>query len=242
MADMQPLEPVLSARRSIVLILVGEWVEDPESECSIHRRNGRGFAEQGYALGFVLHDRKCIVTCAHVIEGREPDDVLIIERANPNAPSILKSTFRGADFDVALLYLVDPVEAPPIVVSDKRKVWVGEDVFFWSPLVQSSSSTRTRGLTLCLRKSIVSAVWDNRALDPGTSEPRHVLIDAVVPEGSSGSPLVRRDGRLVGMVFAEQMRPSNVLIPSGMGWALPGSIVADSTSKIAEQCRLEDSQ
>jgi S1-C subfamily serine protease len=47
-----------------------------------------------------------------------------------------------------------------------------------------------------------------------------MMIDAMVPAGSSGSPLLSADGTVVGMVYAEQMRPS-FEIPTGMGWAIP---------------------
>jgi len=57
----------------------------------------------------------------------------------------------------------------------------------------------------------------------------------MVPRGSSGSPLVRRDGRLCGMVSAEEMRPSvEIAIPTGIGRAIPVATILAAVKEMGE--------
>ncbi len=143
--------------------------------------------------------------------------------------------------DVALLHTPHAFTAPPVPARLAHRIHLGEDAYFWTPLINQSEDGNVFGMSSCMRRAMVAAICDRsptRSVAPGELE---IVIDALVPRGSSGSPLICSHGLLAGIVFAEEMRPeTRYTVPSGMGWALPRQVLFDAAAFFAPRNGLTD--
>jgi len=215
------VDGVIQGMNSVVFITVGRWVDAEEGGCRFAREDGRGFIEEGYGLGFCFERPDIVVTCAHVVRHRDCCDVFLYAPGGVSRPQTVDRMWKTTNADLAVLLLQGESTLHPISARRDRKVRLGEETFFWSPLVLDGKDG-TRSIDPCLRRTMVSRIFNAQLLDSGTPVPHKLFLDASIPPGSSGSPLVFGDGLLAGIVNAEHMRPSSeVSIPSGIGVAIP---------------------
>ncbi len=230
---------VKSTMQSLALVTVGRWVDARQGGVTLVSPDGtRGFLEEGHGIAFMLGDRRSFVTCAHVVKHRDQSEVVVYpaSRGEPACrPCDVQTLIRGRNFDIAVLRLVEPVDDREPLKPSESNPHLGTELFFYSPVVSWRRDDKLRSVAYCLRRSLASGYEDMLRLVPDAIIPREMLIDAMVPRGSSGSPLVRRDGRLCGMVFAEEMRPSvEIAIPTGIGRAIPVATILAAVKEMGE--------
>ena len=143
--------------------------------------------------------------------------------------------------DVALLHTPHAFTVAPVPARLAHRIHLGEDAYFWTPLINQSEDRNVFGMSSCLRRAMVAAICDPSPTRPSAPGGPEIVIDALVPQGSSGSPLICSHGLLAGMVFAEEMRPeTSYTVPSGMGWALPRQALFDAAAFFARRIGLVD--
>lgn len=185
-------------------------VTDPEAEVpepaadSVERRvlestvrvRSLGCEQFGLGSGFVLPDG-VVVTNRHVIE--QPREVTI----NTWDGRSLAVDVEGVaqDTDLALLRLVDAGDLP-VVVLRTEPVTRGEEVL---------AVGYPGGGPATVAPGRVIGIVDGTVL----GEPAEVIrVEVEITQGSSGGPLVDRQGRVVGVMFA-------VEVDAGIGLAVP---------------------
>jgi len=243
MAAVSAPSPTVETRESVVFVLVGRWASDPDYDGPLRLPDGRAFIYEGHSLGFVFGTQNYVFTCAHTIEDREPLDVLVVQRASEGRLRPIDGLMWDRGVDVALLHTPLPFSVPPLAARRGHRVSLGEEAHFYTPMVRLRENGRVFGMSLCLRRSIISSIQD-RSMEPATAgRLMEVVIDAIVPRGSSGSPLICSHGLLGGMVFGEEMRPeTGWVVPAGLGWALPAGAVFEAGDFFAKHNDLQDLQ
>ena len=194
--------------------------ETPPDFVTVVARLGLGvvkvenLAEDGKVLktgtGFFASPDGTVVTCHHVVEG---------------AKSIRVSTLTGAEFKNNGVLLADPkidlailgVQASSVAavsLADDQSAVVGMPVaILGNPL----------GLSGSLSTGVVSAIRSVKGYDFPA-----IQVSAAVSPGSSGGPVVDREGRLLGMVSAK-MREGEAI-----GFALPVGLIRQALQKVRE--------
>lgn len=169
--------------------------------------NGVGRPDRVIGSGFFIDKRGYLLTNYHVIQSEVDPEYegysrLYIKRPEDGEARI-PARVVGYDpvFDIALL----KVEIEPEYVfslSDYRSFEPGESI-----LALGSPG----GLESTLTGGIISAI-DRRFLQMGEA----MQVDVPVNPGNSGGPLLTKDGKLVGVVFAgiEQFEGINFAIPA----------------------------
>jgi S1-C subfamily serine protease len=167
------------ARPSVVLLTVGDAHRDKAA-------TGTGF--------FVSKDGR-IVTNHHVIDGARKVTATLVDGRTVDIVGLLADDPAG---DVAVLQ-APPGEYAPLPLGGSAPLRVGEEVVvIGSPL----------GLSASFSAGVVSALRDRGLL--GEQE-RHderlaawaIQITAAVSPGSSGSPIMNRDGEVVGVAVGK---------------------------------------
>lgn len=162
--------------------------------------------EAAQGSGVVVNTQGTILTALHVVDGTAPVAVHFSDGTRATARVV---TRRPAN-DVAVLA---PDQLPQVVVPAVLggRPQVGDAVYpVGDPL----------GLRASLSAGVVSAL--GRTIDIGTGRTLEGLIqfDAAVNPGSSGGPLLDRDGQVVGIVTA-LANPSEQPYFAGIGFAVP---------------------
>lgn len=141
----------------------------------------------GSGSGFIVEENGLVVTNAHVVEDFETVSVVTADGAE-YAGSVL-----GVDeiADLALVKVRAGKRFDAMGLGDSDRVQVGDDVIalgFPLRYELGSSLTVTRGIVSSKRVSY------------GVEE---LQTDAAINPGNSGGPLVDRDGRVIGVNYAE---------------------------------------
>jgi S1-C subfamily serine protease len=156
--------------------------------------------------GVVVSDQGSILTALHVV-GDNP--VITVFFADGTRSTARVVTRRPAN-DIAVLA---PERLPQVVVPAVLggAVGVGDAVFpVGNPL----------GLRGSLSAGVVSALGRRIMVGPGRTIEGLIQFDAAVNPGSSGGPLLNRDGQVVGIVTA-LANPSEQPYFVGIGFAVP---------------------
>jgi serine protease Do len=192
--------------------------------------------QQSSGSGVVIGAGGYIVTNAHVVVGAQRVQVTLPAPAPPRpgeSPSrsavslsgrVVRGEIAGLDLetDIALLK-VDVTDLPALELADSDLVEQGEIVLaFGNPM----------GLDNSVTMGIVSSTARQlKADDPMI----YIQTDAPINPGNSGGPLVNTEGKVVGI---------NTLILSqsggseGLGFAVPGNIVANVVEQIKKSGRV----
>ena len=163
------------ARPSVVLLTIGDGHHDRVG-------TGTGF--------FVSRDGR-IVTNHHVIEDATRVTATIADGRKIAIVGILADDEKR---DIAILQ-APPGDYPPLALSDGASLRVGEEVVvIGSPM----------GLSASLSAGLVSAIRERGLSDqPDVHDGRvaswEIQITAAISPGSSGSPVMNRDGDVVGV-------------------------------------------
>jgi S1-C subfamily serine protease len=178
-----------------------ETVERRVLEMTVRVRS-LGCEQFGLGSGFVLPDG-VVVTNRHVIE--QPREVTISTWDGRSLPAEVVGLAR--DTDLALLRL-DDASSLPVAELRTEPVTRGEEVLAVG-YPGGGPATVTPG-------RVIGTV-DGTVL----GEPAEVIrVEVEITQGSSGGPLVDRDGRVVGVMFA-------VEVDAGIGLAVPVAILLE---------------
>ena len=142
------------------------------SVVSVQAYNEHGEPE-GYGSGFFAGDGKVIVTNHHVIEGA---DTIHVQTLSGN---VLEVSESDTDQENDLVLLEHPQGGKPLTLSDQSHE-PGEEV-----VVIGNPRRWERSIT----KGIISAI-----------RPDAYQIDAAISKGSSGSPVLGMNGKVLGVV------------------------------------------
>jgi S1-C subfamily serine protease len=151
-----------------------------------------------------------VVTNLHVIEGAARAEAVLGDGEAFGVTGVVAS---DAENDLAILRL-DQASLPPLPLATEMTVEPGERiVVFGNPM----------GLSGTLSEGIVSAVRDRGVDDYGQvgEGPPLLQITAAISQGSSGSPVMTLDGRVIGVAVSYRLGGQN------LNFAVPVAAVAD---------------
>ena len=170
---------------------------------------GTTTADGTLASGVVVDSSGDILTCLHVVANAAAIEVTFAD--GTRSPAQVQST--QPDSDIAVLRATQPpAKLQPAVMGNPRSVQVGSEVFvIGNPFGLSGSISA--GIVSGLNRSF--QLPDNGPLLRGL-----IQVDAAVNPGSSGGPLVNRDGQVVGIVSA-LINPTSQDVFIGIGLAVP---------------------
>jgi 2-alkenal reductase len=183
-----------SASPSVVLVISGS--------------PGDAFSQGQVAAGtgFVWDREGHIVTNNHVVA----DAAQIVVRTGGHGEDIPATVVGTAPtYDLAVLHLSRPINAPPLAIGTSHDLQVGQAVFaLGNPF----------GFDQTLTSGIVSAVGRQLPTNGGREIADVIQTDAAINPGNSGGPLLDSAGRVIGVTTA-------IYSPSGsnagVGFAIP---------------------
>ncbi|MFT4220006.1 MAG: trypsin-like peptidase domain-containing protein [Microbacterium sp.] len=164
--------------------------------------------EGGIGSGVIVTTDGGIMTALHVVDGASEITVTFSDGTTASA-SVASS---DAATDIATL-TVDtlPETLVPATIGDSSDLETGEDVIaIGTPL----------GLSWSVSTGVVSGLDRSTTSKDGTALSGLIQFDAAVNPGSSGGPLVRSDGTVVGIVVALLSSDGDDVF-SGIGLAVP---------------------
>ena len=194
-----------SAAPSVVLVISG----DP-----------RGFGETGAGTGFVWDEAGHIVTNNHVVQGAR---TVIRLPGGEDVPAEVIG--RAPQYDIAVLRMQRPMEAPPLPIGTSNDLHVGQSVFaIGNPF----------GFDRTITGGIVSALGRQLPTQEGRDIADVIQTDAAINPGNSGGPLLDSAGRVIGVTTAIYS-PSGAY--AGLGFAVPIDTVARVVPQLIENGR-----
>jgi len=168
----------------------------------------------GVASGVVVDDAGDIMTALHVVSGASAIQVTFADGSKSTA----QVSSADAQHDIAVLTPDQPpATITPAVLGNPRSVQVGSEAFvLGNPF----------GLDSSLSSGVVSGLDRSYQMpDGGPLLTGLIQVDAAVNPGSSGGPLVNRDGEVVGIVTA-LVNPTTENVFIGIGLAVPIDVAA----------------
>lgn len=169
---------------------------------------GSGLA-RGVGSGVVVTDRGDILTSLHVVE--DASEILLTFADGTQSGALVAAA--QPEIDIAVLRpLRPPEQIVPATLGNPNAMRVGDEVFVVGhPL----------GLYGSLSAGVISGF--DRSFRPPNRDQRLeglIQIDAAVNPGSSGGPLLNRDGQVIGIV-AGLVNPTEQEVFIGLGFAVP---------------------
>jgi hypothetical protein len=138
-------------------------------------------AGESVGTGFLIRDRKTIVTAAHVISDGDTPFIRVGKSTFMSVEKIAISTEK----DIAVLYLGDELKSKPLQLGDKQKVSPGERVYAIGSALGALTNTLTDGLVSSLRESEAMT---------------YIQTTAPFSPGMSGGPVVSPQGTVLGVI------------------------------------------
>jgi S1-C subfamily serine protease len=175
----------------------------------IRTQPGDAVSDTTVGSGVVVSADGLILTAHHVVEGASAIEVTFADGSQRDAE--ITSTDPGND--IAVLQTDRPPEVVvPAVLGSSDAVEVGDEAYSaGSPLALAGSLTA----------GVISGLDRTIPLEEGVGELDGLIqFDAAVNPGSSGGPLLNRDGQVVGIVTA-LANPSGQNFFVGVGFAVP---------------------
>lgn len=149
--------------------------------------------------GCIIHKHGIILTSAHVVDIGKSVIVTMSNGQNYNAKVIKKF---GENKDIALLKINSLVELKTVKFGDSEKIKVGQKVFaIGNPF----------GFNGTLTQGIISRIDYSK---------NRIQTDAAINPGSSGGPLLNKNGEIIGINQAIY-NPDNNISNIGIGFAIP---------------------
>ena len=185
-----------------------------------------GLTPVGAGSGFVWDTQGHIVTNYHVVEGAEQVQVTFSD----GTMSIAQVIGTDEDSDLAVIQ-IDPTGYNLIPVRSGKI----EDLYVGMRVAAIGNPFGLRGT---LTSGIVSAIGRSIPSRGSFSIPDSIQTDAAINPGNSGGPLLNERGEVVGV--NAQIR-SEVRANSGVGFAIPISIVARVVPSLIEKGRYDHS-
>ncbi|MEM0376041.1 MAG: trypsin-like peptidase domain-containing protein [Nitrososphaerota archaeon] len=186
-----------------------------------------GTITSAVGTGFVYDSRGHIVTNYHVVSGGDQIYVSFLDG------TMLQATLVGydVDTDLAVLRIRPPsdLQLKPLPLGDSRALRIGD------PVVAIGNPF---GLQGSVTVGIVSQKGRLLPSNRGYLIPGVIQIDAAINPGNSGGPLLNYRGEVVGVTTAIETTTGTF---SGVGYAIPSSIVARVVPVLIEKGRYSHS-
>ncbi len=158
----------------------------------VYDKDGEKF---GYASGFLINDRRTLVTNYHVIE--DAYTMKAFPSGSNRGMSVGTVLAYDEDADLAILQCDYITGVEPLVLGDSSEVKQGDRVY---------ASGYPLGMSNTLSDGIISSVYtDEYDVDI-------LQITAAISEGSSGGALMNEDGEVIGVVAASYVYGENMNI------------------------------
>ena len=149
--------------------------------------------------GCIIHKSGIILTSAHVVE---TGDNVIVTMSNGQDYNARVLKRFGDKKDIALLKINTPIELKTVKLGDSEKIKVGQKVLaIGNPF----------GFNGTLTQGIISRI---------DYEKNRIQTDAAINPGSSGGPLLNKNGEIIGINQAIY-NPDNNISNIGIGFAIP---------------------
>ena len=160
--------------------------------------------------GCIIDKRGIILTSAHVVE--EGNSVIVtMSNGQDYSAKILKRF--GENKDIALLKIDVPIELKTVKLGDSEKIKVGQKVLaIGNPF----------GFNGTLTQGIISRIDYSK---------NRIQTDAAINPGSSGGPLLNKNGEIIGINQAIY-NPDNNISNIGIGFAIPINIVKEYLKEV----------
>ena len=178
---------------------------------------------QSLGSGFIVDPTGYIVTNQHVVERAED---LKIQVTTPDGKTYNARYITGdASEDLALLKIESKTPLPFISLKDLSPNLLGQSLLIvGNPLGYGHSVAR----------GILSAT--NRSLTLDEMEFKNLLqTDGAINPGNSGGPIIDLSGKLVGVASAKMAFTPQGVPTQGIGFAIPGNIVAAKVEEFKKQ-------
>lgn len=155
--------------------------------------------------GCIIDKSGIILTSAHVIETGK-NIVVTMSNGQDYSAKVLKRL--GENKDIALLKIETPIELKTVKLGNSEKIKVGQKVLaIGNPF----------GFNGTLTQGIISRIDYSK---------NRIQTDAAINPGSSGGPLLNKDGEIIGINQAIY-NPDNNISNIGIGFAIPINLVKD---------------
>lgn len=155
--------------------------------------------------GCIIDKSGIILTSAHVIDVGKNVVVTMFNGQDYNAKVIKR---LGANKDIALLKIDVPTELKTVKFGNSEKIKVGQKVLaIGNPF----------GFNGTLTQGIISRIDYTK---------NRIQTDAAINPGSSGGPLLNKDGEIIGINQAIY-NPDNNISNIGIGFAIPINLVKE---------------
>jgi len=174
-----------------------------------HSVGGFNQEQIGAGTGFIWDEAGHIVTNNHVVQAQQ-----ILVRL-PGGEDVQATVIgRAPQYDIAVLRLAQPPEAPPLPIGTSSDLQVGQATFaIGNPF----------GFDRTITSGIVSALGRQLPTQEGREIADVIQTDAAINPGNSGGPLLDSAGRVIGVTTAIYS-PSGAY--AGLGFAVPIDTVA----------------
>ena len=160
--------------------------------------------------GCIIHKSGIILTSAHVIDIGKSVIVTMANGQDYTAKVIKKF---GENKDIALLKIDVPTELKTVKLGNSEKIKVGQKVLaIGNPF----------GFNGTLTQGIISRIDYTK---------NRIQTDAAINPGSSGGPLLNKDGEIIGINQAIY-NPDNNISNIGIGFAIPINVVKEYLKEI----------
>lgn len=180
-----------------VLLTIEAWAQSPETirDALSHVVLVTAYDENGKPMaigsGFVIDADGRIASNLHVVAGASSASVRFVNETEKFAVRSISAFSSERDL---VVLRIDKTSAP-LAFGDSTRLQIGDRVLaFGNP----------EGLEGTVSEGIVSAI---RKLD---GETRLIQITAAISPGSSGGPVIDRDGRVVGLASASMLSGQNL--------------------------------
>jgi S1-C subfamily serine protease len=163
--------------------------------------------------GFIVHQEGFLVTNHHLIGSDTVANNTTIYTSDGEEYKVMY-LFSTEIFDTAVVKILSDRKDFPFMEWANRRITLGEEVYsIGNPL----------GVVWSISKGIIAAVRvDTETLC------KHIQIDVLTLGGSSGSPVVDKEGKVVGMVswgLAFQASPYAPPVMTGLNFAIDANII-----------------
>lgn len=160
--------------------------------------------------GCVIDKRGIILTSAHVVDVGNSVVVTMANGQNYEAKVLKKF---GENKDIALLKINVPVDLKTVKLGDSEKIKVGQKVLaIGNPF----------GFNGTLTQGIISRIDYAK---------NRIQTDAAINPGSSGGPLLNKNGEIIGINQAI-FNPDNNISNIGIGFAIPINLVKEYLKEV----------
>ncbi|MGE0741529.1 MAG: S1C family serine protease [Hyphomonadaceae bacterium] len=184
--------------------------------------SGARFGEDqvGAGTGFIWDDAGHIVTNNHVVQAPE---IIVRLASGEDVPATVIG--RAPQYDIAVLRLARPPNAPPLNIGTSADLQVGQAAFaIGNPF----------GFDRTITSGIVSALGRQLPTQDGREIGDVIQTDAAINPGNSGGPLLDSAGRVIGVTTAIYS-PSGAY--AGVGFAVPIDTVVRVVPQLIENGR-----